>query len=88
MKQAKRIQVTGKLHGTGYRFAAMQKAYDLGISGTVAYHGHAILIEAEGDEAALEKFVQWGRKGPYGCRVDSLMVEDGELKNFTGFEKL
>ena len=45
-----------------------------------------VLMEAEGEAADVEAFVQWCRKGPPGSKVNFLDCTPGEVKGFTSFE--
>ncbi|MBM3404796.1 MAG: acylphosphatase [Bacteroidetes bacterium] len=83
----KDISVSGEFRWScGFRFAAMQKAYALGITGYVTRKKSTIYIEAEGEMKKLETFIAWCHIGPVGCRIDSVLAEDGEMKGYTSFE--
>ncbi|MDO9510918.1 MAG: acylphosphatase [Bacteroidales bacterium] len=71
----------------GYRFAVMEKAYKLGISGYIRRKkSGGFYIEAEGEDENVELFSVWCKKGPLGCTVLKFQAEEGQLKNHTGFD--
>lgn len=81
------ILILGKVQGVGFRFTAMQKAYQLGICGTVKNDGPGrVFIEAEGEPPALDAFVAWCRKGPVGAAVERVVLEEAPVENRKGFE--
>jgi acylphosphatase len=81
------ITVTGNVQGVGFRFSTRSMARSLGIRGFVKnmYNGD-VYIEAEGSEVQLRHFLEWCHKGSTYSRVYHIVVEEGELKNFTDFE--
>lgn len=70
------IKIYGQVQGVGFRASAQTKAKELRIlifaknepDGTV-------LIEAEGEEINLEKFLAWCKKGPLFARVEKVEFE-------------
>ena len=80
------ITITGKVTHKGFRFGAMQMAYKLGIKGFVQYKKkNCILIEAEGKEQKLKKFIEWCEKGPNWARVDDIQSKEVTLKGYPSF---
>ena len=68
------------------RFSVMQQAYKYGINGSVQRKGEdAFFIIAEGEEASLEKFIDW-------CETfqlkfpDCLTLEEKEVLNYKSFD--
>jgi acylphosphatase len=87
--KCKEITVSGDVKNKGYRFAAMQKAYQLGVRGTVKKNRDGtIFIEAEGDDANLESFISWCNVGPLGAKVEQLDINEVPVKNFKGFDMI
>jgi len=86
-----RIVVSGKVQGVFYRHNCKKAADSLNIKGTVRNldSGHVEVI-AQGDTTALNKLIEWCRKGPMGAVVDDVSTEDVEeemtVKEFDGFE--
>jgi acylphosphatase len=81
------ITISGKVQKVGFRFVALQIAYEYGIRGMVKNvdHDH-VYIEAEGDEEALDKYIKWAKKGPPGSIVREFRTEEGEMKNYKAFD--
>lgn len=46
----------------------------------------SVYIEAEGGADALEKFIQWCKKGPEKAKVEDVIVKEDRIKNFSCFE--
>lgn len=87
MKKHLNIIISGELREKGFRFSAMQKAYEHSISGFVRRKRDGrIYIEAEGDEENLNNYLEWCRKGPLGTIVYNVQVEEGDSKDFSTFE--
>jgi acylphosphatase len=83
------ITVTGRVQRIGFRFSSMQTAVNLGICGFIMnVDNDKVYIEAEGEEAAIEKFVEWCKVGPAWSKVTQISVDKGDLKNFTSYEIL
>jgi acylphosphatase len=81
------ITITGKVQRIGFRFQALQMAYEYGIKGNVKNLNHnKVYIEAEGDEESLDKYLKWAKKGPPGSVVKDFLVEEGEMKNYNAFD--
>jgi acylphosphatase len=82
---AKRIVVTGRVQGVGFRYALADEARSRGLSGWVRNcrdgSVEAILYGPAADVAAL---VGWARRGPPAAKVESVEVEDthGEFEGF------
>lgn len=81
------IHVYGRVQHKGFRFFAMQKAYQHGIKGYVQNRKDGSLyIEAEGEEEDLMKFIDWCNKGPIGSLVEEVVADEGEIVNYTSFD--
>lgn len=74
------------MQGVFFRKHAFEKAYELGISGFVRNcDDGTVEVFAEGDEDALQSFVEWCRHGPRNAKVERVDMHDQPLKNFRGF---
>lgn len=82
------IIVSGKVQGVGYRLSALKQASIFNITGYVKnnYCDGSVIIEAEGEVANLEDFISWCKKGPSMARVQSLSVQEIQLKGYTEFQ--
>ena len=81
------IKVYGRVQRIGFRFTAMQVAYKFGVKGIVQnFDDGSVYMEAEGEDANVDKFVEWCKVGPLGSKVRNITLEDGEFKNYTAFD--
>ena len=81
------LYISGKVQHVGFRFFAMQVAYQRGVKGYVQNRKDgSLFIEVEGEEESLNGFVEWCRKGPMGAKVDEVVVKEAEVKNHTSFD--
>lgn len=86
MEKHLNIKVSGFVQGVFFRETAKAEAEKLGISGFVRNEPDGtVYIEAEGDEASLNKFLTWCNDGPQAATVEKLEVTEGPLKNFSKF---
>ena len=80
------IRVYGRVQGVFFRASTKEMAEELNIHGNVRNERDgSVAIEAEGDEAAVRKFIEWCRNGPKLASVDRCKVEEGEVQNLKGF---
>jgi acylphosphatase len=87
MKKCVHIRVYGQVQHKGFRFTAMQVAYQRGIRGFIQNKkGGSLYIVAEGEEEQLIGFIEWCRKGPVWAKVEDVTIEDGEVENYTSFD--
>ena len=81
------IQVTGKVQGVGFRYHTMKKASELNVKGFVKNkHDHSVYIEAEGEEASLNDFLHWCKKGPQHAYVETFNFSESNIEGFLKFE--
>ncbi len=67
----------GRVQGVGFRFFAERAARELGICGWVRnLPDGTVETLAEGDEDAVQRYLDRLRKGPLGSRVDAVEVAD------------
>jgi acylphosphatase len=87
MKKCVHIRVYGQVQHKGFRFTAMQVAYQRGIRGYIQNRKDGSLyIVAEAEEEQLTGFIEWCRKGPVWAKVEDVTIEDGEIEDFTSFD--
>lgn len=88
MKTAVNLIVVGSLYKSGFRFYAQKKGIDLGLFGTISYHGDYgdVAIHAEGDETAVKQFTDWCAKGLPYCKVQRVDIQVVQPLNFQGFD--
>ena len=81
------IKVTGKVQGVFFRASTKAVADQMGVKGLVKNEKDgSVYIEAEADATTLELFVDWCKEGPDKSKVESVAVEDADLKNYRNFE--
>jgi hydrogenase maturation protein HypF len=79
--------VTGRVQGVGFRPTVYRYALAAGLAGCVKNTPEGVLIEAEGEAAAVASFVEQLRsKPPAQARVDGLEVTDLTPAGGAGFE--
>jgi acylphosphatase len=68
--------VRGHVQGVGYRATTQREARTLGLAGWVRNLADGTVeVEAEGDEATIETFLEYLNEGPLGAHVDAVSVE-------------
>ncbi len=71
-----RAAVLGRVQGVSFRAYTRMTASALGLVGWVRNElDGSVLVEAEGEAAAVERLVAWLGKGPPGARVQAVEVE-------------
>lgn len=80
-----RLKILGVVQGVGYRWAMVQEARRLGVRGGVrnCRDGSVEAIVA-GPQQALDRIIDWARKGPPSATVTSVDViaGDGAFESF------
>jgi acylphosphatase len=82
------IIVRGVVQGVGFRIYAQSEANRLGLRGYVRnLPNGAVEIVAEGDADAVERLIEWAKRGPPAAAVEDVDVEHaeptGEFSDFT-----
>ncbi len=71
-----RVVVTGRVQGVWFRDSCQDGARALGVTGFVRNRADgSVEAEFEGPEAAVERMVEWCRRGPTRARVDAVNTE-------------
>lgn len=86
MKKRLQIYITGNVQRIGFRVQAAENAVVFNISGKAMYIDDGILIEAEGDPEKLNLFVDWCRRGPENCTIDTFSMHEMQPIHYTSFE--
>ena len=77
MKLTRRLRITGRVQGVGYRQAMCHAAARLGVAGWVRNRADgSVEAVVHGDAQALEAFIAWARRGPPAARVSGVEVSD------------
>lgn len=81
------ITISGKVQGVFFRKYTVDTAKELLLTGFVRNESDGnVYCEVEGEEAELDHFVKWCHKGSPLSKVTEVKVEEGELKEFSGFD--
>ena len=82
-----KIKIYGQVQGVLFRYTAKEKADELAIYGFARNEDDGtVYIEAEGEEDALEIFLDWCNAGPFSAKVVKVERTEGEVKNFSDFK--
>ena len=83
----RRVLITGRVQGVGFRFSAEAQATRLGVAGRATNRPDGSLeVEIEGDDDAVAQMLEWLHHGPPSARVDHVEVTDLAPGGATGFE--
>jgi acylphosphatase len=74
---ARRIVIRGRVQGVGFRFALVDAARESGVVGWVRNRFDGT-VEAlvQGESRAMERVIEWCRRGPPGARVSVVDIAD------------
>ena len=87
MSIARHVTVTGRVQGVFFRAWAREQAAELGVSGWVRNCPDGrVDTHVEGEEAAVEQFIERLHRGPPAAAVADVHVWDVELFDFEDFE--
>ena len=81
-------RIGGRVQGVGFRFSAVRKARQLGVTGWIRneFDG-SVSVECEGPSANVKQFEQWLRTGPRSAHVTDADVRyreyQGKFSNFS-----
>lgn len=87
-KKAVLVLVRGYVQGIGFRYAARTFARALGISGWIInLPDGGVETYAEGEVHAIDRYINWLRKGPPGAIVNNIDISEraatGKYHQFT-----
>jgi acylphosphatase len=83
----RRLQITGRVQGVGFRYAMQDQAARLGVNGWVRNRSDGS-VEAllQGEAGAVEALTAWARRGPPGARVGAVQITGGEEGPHAAFQ--
>lgn len=86
MKLIKQLRIHGRVQGVGYRYAMMEQAEKLNLTGWVRNRRDGT-VEAvvSGNDDAVADIIEWARQGPPGATVTNVQVSDTS-GGYRGFE--
>jgi acylphosphatase len=86
MSSRKRVVARGRVQGVFFRDSTRREATSAGVSGWVANRSDgAVEAVFEGDDDAVERMVEFVRRGPGHASVEELEVNDEEPEGLDGF---
>jgi hydrogenase maturation protein HypF len=86
MKRRIQLIITGRVQGVGFRPTVYRYATAAGLAGFVTNTPAGVLVEAEGEDAALKAFVaQLAAQPPAQAQVESCVATDLPVRDDTGF---
>lgn len=82
-----RVIVTGNVQGVGYRGHTQREAAKIGVNGWVRNLADGT-VEAvfSGTQDAVDRMVNWCRRGPLCVHVTEISVEKMPMEAFHGFD--
>jgi acylphosphatase len=85
---ARHAIVHGTVQGVFYRASAEQEAQRLGVGGWVSNRPDgSVELVVEGEDAAVERMLEWAGRGPSRAEVTRVDVEECPEEGHTGFEQ-
>jgi len=86
MAVTKRLLVTGRVQGVGFRFYTQRKARELGLTGWVRNcRDGSVETVIQGAPEAVELMIAWARRGPPSAVVSDMRITDAS-GDYAGFE--
>ena len=86
MNLHRKIRVSGRVQGVGFRDATWRKAMELGILGSVRnLDDGRVEILASAKPELMEQFENWCRNGPPHARVDQIEISESSSVDFLDF---
>lgn len=86
---ARRLRISGRVQGVGFRHWMVQQAGRLGVSGWVRNRRDGTLeVLVDGDTAAVEELLRLCRRGPLLAEVTGIVEDLAEPCPEPGFRRL
>lgn len=83
---ARHALVSGRVQGVGFRFFARRAAESAGVTGWARnLPDGRVETLVEGEESAVEQYLEKIRRGPIGGRVDQVEVDERAPEGLTAF---
>ena len=78
MKVTRRLAISGRVQGVGFRFYLQKKARELGLTGWVRNrHDGSVEAMIQGEPETVETMTAWARRGPPSAVVAEVRISDG-----------
>ena len=86
MKLTRRLMITGRVQGVGFRYSMERKARGLGVTGWVRNRRDGgVEAMVQGTHEAVAAITEWARHGPPGAIVTDLRESEGS-GDYTSFD--
>ena len=83
----RRLVAFGRVQGVGFRWECADEAERLGVRGWVRNRADGTVeVVAEGEDDAVEEFVEWVREGPSYARVSRLQIIEEPPQGLRDFQ--
>jgi acylphosphatase len=83
----RRLRITGRVQGVGYRWSLSQQARHLGLNGWVRNRlDGSVEAVVSGPEGAVDAIVEWAKRGPPLAQVERIEISESG-GTFAGFEQ-
>lgn len=81
----KKIFVSGRVQGVGFRYHTQEKARSLGVLGWVRnLDDGRVEVNASGASDVMLALIAWLKVGPTNARVDTVVIEDTDENEPSG----
>jgi acylphosphatase len=78
MKVTRRLAISGRVQGVGFRYSMERKARGLGVTGWVrSRRDGGVEATVQGTPEAVAAITEWARRGPPGALVTDLEESEG-----------
>jgi acylphosphatase len=86
---AKHVIVHGRVQGVSFRANAEQRATELGLTGWVRNRDDGgVEMHVEGDDAAVERMLEWVQDGPVHAWVETVEARDVAAEGGSDFAQV
>jgi len=80
------LRIEGRVQGVMFRDSARMEARRLGVAGSIRNEPDGtVSAEAEGEDAAVDRFIEWCREGPPPAEVTGVAVTAVEPRGAADF---
>jgi len=85
-QEGNQIIVHGRVQMVGFRYATVQQALQLGLTGhAINLRNGDVEVQVFGDKTERDKLILWLREGPDAAQVDALEITQLDYKTLSSF---